>query len=199
MFFIFNLYDVIDLNFSFVHNWLKALKAQPHGSIDLPNGANILVDITTSALQAHIKYGKTVALQLGLHAPTKVQLEYLIKDNRFKLEIVGPVARELGQSANKQVMVRSRDTNNASFEKTSEDENESGYETSEDENEDGDDSSNDLNGIDDGDDNSGNGVKSQDGNETDDDWLHHNHHPDCYQDLDWETRVTTTMVRKKNS
>jgi len=66
---------------------------------------------------------KTVALQLELHVPTKVQLEYLIKDNRFKLDIVGPVAGELGKSANKQVMVGSSDTNNASFEETSEDEN----------------------------------------------------------------------------
>lgn len=84
------------MNFSFVHNWLKALKAQPSGSIDLPNGVNVHVEVKISAFHAHIKSGKTVAHMLGIDVPTKVQLDYLIKDNRFKLEIVGPVPSKDG-------------------------------------------------------------------------------------------------------
>jgi hypothetical protein len=87
------------LNFSFVHNWWKALRAQPQGTLDLPNGVIIPIVLTISAFQAYIKSGKTVARVLGIHVPTKVQLDYLVKDNRFKLEVVGPLTEGLGKSA----------------------------------------------------------------------------------------------------
>jgi hypothetical protein len=150
-----------------VHNWFKELRAQPHGSLDLPNGVNVPVELTISAFQSHIKSGKTVARMLEFHVPTKVQLDYLVKDNRFKLVIVGPVAEGLGKSTNKEVMV----------EKTTEDDIESGGDSRTAE-------------IDDG--------AENDEESEGDDWLHRNLQPDCYENYDWETRVTAAMARKKN-
>jgi hypothetical protein len=168
------------------------LRSKSRGWIMLPSGQAIVTKMNTVGFNQYMESGVRVAQQCGLTVPTRVKLHYLVKDNKFKLQIVGPEGgrEEIGKSMNNPLVISDSDSDDDSEEESDDDseEDDSGEDNNGDDDSDIDDSSVDDDSDDDSDDDDSDGR----------DWLGRRFvPPELCKVYNWRRNVTKALARKK--